>query len=255
MLQRTNIYKIEEVPSQTVQFYRQELNELIEQTEMGDGVFVPQNEDETMDYLEGKEIKELTDEIAIKARDYLKNTCEKEIDVIDIKNKYQSTYKGITVLIALRRILPEWWHYFAYTGLCEVYFIESWINESRQGGIFAFKRKNKDFIQIQAISKYISAALVGVLYPECNMYRLNEGLDAAILSLARTSQSNYIYVKPIGEQMMILEKYYGYKMLINGHPMVKSTNLPYYEDYETRFYACDIVEQAYGYWYYKQVPP
>jgi hypothetical protein len=254
MFQATETYEIIDVPKDTLDFYDSELRELIQQTEMEIGNYVPQDSEETIDFLQERKIKPLIDPIAIKVSEYLKDVCGSNVDVDVIKQKYESSTNGISILIALRRILPEWQTYFNYRGKCKVYFIESWINESRQGGIFLFGNAKKNFVQIQAITKYIASALIGVLYPECNLHKLNDGLNSAIMTSTRAIGAKTIFVKPIENQGDILKEYYGYKMLINGHPTVQSENFPYYPNYQNRFYVCDIIMRARGTWYYKKIP-
>ena len=97
---------------------------------------------------------------------------------------------------------------------CETYFIEAHLNGHLYGGIFAFYHGDyPDRIMIQGIVKYVTPTLFELLFPkhQKELVKLNSILAAPIETLARRLGAKYIYVRPIGKQGSILERFYGYK--------------------------------------------
>lgn len=87
---------------------------------------------------------------------------------------------------------------------CKKIFLLIYINNIPYGGVFFFSSDLTSYTLIQAIVKYPDAP--------ANDIKLNSVVDEPLPEIAQYFYVEYVYVKPIGKQGLILKKHYGYKI-------------------------------------------
>lgn len=133
--------------------------------------------------------------------------------------------KTVRIIKDVKEIVDEQLHYIDYEFNCEKIFIVVYLNSMPMGGIVIFYNPDyiddhgSHYIYIQGITKYPVISLIDHLYPEYSIPKLNTILDPIINKIGIDLGAEYVYVKPIGKQGNILQKYYGYNLYLNPSPL------------------------------------
>jgi hypothetical protein len=137
------------------------------------------------------------------------------ISIDEVRNKLNLTPKINKVLKDINFILRDQLPALKEGRLCKVWYIDAYHNGFPYGSIEVFYNKgvSAKYVMIQNITKYPIPTLIQMNFPEYNKYmpRLNSVLMEPISTVARDLGADYIYVHPLEEQAVQLEKHYGFR--------------------------------------------